>query len=85
MAFQIIEQLILLTNEGKWKGVNKKKKFRDEFGTEEEAFNDYFRIGISFNGLRTNPNKLKISLYQQFYASDIIIASPLALRMLAGH
>ena len=65
--------------------MNKKKKFRDEFGTEEEAFNDYFRIGISFNALRTNPGKLKISLYQQFYSSDIIVASPLALRMLAGH
>ena len=63
MAFQIIEQIILLTNEGKWKGVSKKKKFREEFGPEEEAFNDYFRIGIAFNAVKSAPGKLKISLY----------------------
>ena len=84
MAYQIIEQIIMLTNEGKWKRVIKKKKFREEFGTENEAFNDFFRIGIAFNAPRSNPKRLQIKLYEQFYSSDIIVASPLALRMITG-
>jgi len=63
--------------------VSKKKKFRDEFASEEEAFNDYFRIGIAVNWSKTNQMCLK--LYEQFYESDIIVASPLALRLLCGH
>ena len=84
MAFQIIEQIILLANGGKWKHVNKKKKFREEFGTEDEAFNDFFRIGISFRASKTDASKLNIKLYEQFYQSDIIVASPLAIRMITG-
>ena len=41
--------LVKLANGGKWKKVSKKKKFREEFGSEEEAFNDYFRVGIAFH------------------------------------
>ena len=74
----------MLTNDGKWKRVTKKKKFREEYGTEDEAFNDFFRIGISFNASKVNPKKLNIKLYEQFYQSDIIIASPLAMRMITG-
>ena len=48
MAFQIIEQIILLTNGGKYKQVSKKKKFKEVFANEEDAFNDLFRIGLSF-------------------------------------
>ena len=55
MAYQIIEQIILLANDGKWKKVSKKKKFREEFASEEEAFNDFFRIGIAFNAAKNNP------------------------------
>lgn len=87
MAYAVVEQIVMLANGGKWKGVGKKKKFRDEFGTEEEAFNDFFRVGIAFNK-RTkaaNASQLNICLFEQFYASDIIVASPLALRMIAGH
>ena len=84
MAYQIIEQIILLTNGGKWKHVSKKKKFREEFESEEEAFNDFFRLGISFNASKVDPSVLKIKLYEQFYASDIIVASPLAMRMITG-
>ena len=39
----------MLMNGGRWKRVSKKKKFREEFGAEEEAFNDYFKLGIAFN------------------------------------
>ena len=70
-------------NQGKWKKVSKKKKFRDEFANEEEAFNDFFRIGISLNWSKQGIMSLK--LYEQFYAADIIVASPLALRILCGH
>jgi hypothetical protein len=84
MAFQIIEQIILLTNGGKYKQVSKKKKFKEVFANEEDAFNDFFRIGISFVPSKKD-GKLQLKLFETFYQSDIIIASPLAIRMLAGH
>ena len=59
--------------------MSKKKKFKEEFGSEEEAFNDFFRVGIAFHISKKN-NKRAIKLYEQFYKSDIIIASPLGLR-----
>ena len=62
----------------------KKKKFREEFASEEEAYNDFFRIGIAFNASKLNPGQLSIKLYEQFYQSDIIVASPLAIRMITG-
>ena len=74
----------MLTNEGKWKHVTKKKKFREEFGNEEEAYNDFFRVGIAFNGMYSDPGSLRVKLYSQFYESDIIVASPLALRDITG-
>lgn len=74
----------MLTNDGKWKGVSKKKKFREEYATEDEAFNDFFRIGIAFNAPKSNPDKLNVKLYEQFYSSDIIVASPLAIKMIIG-
>ena len=60
MAYQIIEQIILLCNEGKWKRVSKKKKFMQEFGEEDEAFNDFFRIGISLKESRQPTEKGKL-------------------------
>lgn len=83
MAYQIVENIVKLSNEGKWKKVSKKKKFREEFGNEEEAFNDYFRIGIAFNTSKKSGKKI-MKLYEQFYKADIIIASPLGLRQLTG-
>ena len=47
MAYQIIEMIILLTNDGKWKRVSKRKKFRMDFGNDEDTFSDDFKIGIS--------------------------------------
>jgi hypothetical protein len=85
MAFQIVETIVMLINGGKWKKVSKKKKFREEFGAEEEAFNDYFKIGIAFNHSKKKAdNQLTIKLYEQFYKSDIIVASPLGLRTITG-
>lgn len=52
----------MFTNGGKWKKVSKKKKFRDEFNNEEEAFNDYFRVGISFNH-SSKTNRMTIKLF----------------------
>ena len=58
----------------------------EEFAGEQEAFNDFFRIGLSLKESRSpsEQGKLNIKLYEQFYAADIIVASPLALRMIAG-
>jgi hypothetical protein len=73
-----------LVNGGNQKKVSKKKKFREEYGNEEDAFNDFFRIGIAINFNKTT-GKMVLKLYEQFYQADIIVASPLAIRMLAGH
>ena len=83
MAYAIIEAIVLFTNGGRWKRVSKKKKFRDEYGAEEEAFNDYFKIGLAFNHSRKD-GKRTLKLYEQFYKSDILVASPLGLRTLTG-
>ncbi len=70
-------------NGGKWKKVSKKKKFREDYGSEEEAFNDYFKIGIGLHNSKKT-GKLTLKLYEQFYSSDILVASPLGLRMITG-
>jgi hypothetical protein len=49
MAYAIVETIVMLTNGGRWKKVSKKKKFREEYGADEEAFNDYFKIGVAFH------------------------------------
>jgi hypothetical protein len=72
MAYQIVENIIMFANGGKWKKVVKKKKFREEFGNEEEAFNDFFRVGIAFHHSHKT-NKSTIKLFEQFYKSDIIV------------
>ena len=87
MAYQIVENIVMFTNGGRWKKVSKKKRFREEFGKEEEAFNDYFKLGIAFNHSRKKTDgesKMSIKLYEQFYKSDILIASPLGLRTMTG-
>jgi U3 small nucleolar RNA-associated protein 25 len=88
MAFQIVETIVMLVNGGKWKKVSKKKKFREEYGSEEEAFNDYFKLGIAIHHNKKKgsfaTNKMSIKLYEQFYKSDILIASPLGLRTITG-
>jgi hypothetical protein len=58
--------LIFGLNNQRWKKVQNAKKFKEEYGMEDQSFEDYFRIGISWN-------QGKIKLYEQFYKSDIII------------
>lgn len=83
MAYDIVEMIIMLTHNGTLKKVSKRKKFKQDFGNEEDAFNDHFKIGLSFQHTRkTGESTLK--LYESFYKSDIIVASPLAIRMLTG-
>ena len=83
MAYDIIEMIILLTHDGKMKKVAKRKKFRQDFGNEEDAFNDHFKIGLSFQHSRKS-GESTMKLYESFYKSDIIVASPLAIRILTG-
>jgi hypothetical protein len=48
IAKEIVEMIMLMTHEGKLKKVSRRKKFKKDFGNEEDAFNDHFKIGISF-------------------------------------
>lgn len=75
--------IILMTNGGSWKKVSRRKKFKQEFGDEEEAFNDDFKIGLAFN-FNAKTKACSLKLYESFYQSDIIVASPLAVRILTG-
>lgn len=70
----VLEEIISIMGIG-WKGVSNKKKFQEEF-SEAESMGDCFRIGINFD---FSNNKIK--LYQPFESSDIIIASPLGLKL----
>lgn len=75
--------IVFLTNGGSWKKVSKRKKFRLEFGAEELAFEDDFRIGIQIKHMRkTKESQLK--LFSHMYDSDIIIGSPISMRMMTG-
>jgi U3 small nucleolar RNA-associated protein 25 len=95
-ALEFIKTLIKLTPKIHKDIIAKKKKFNKEFGSETtentlknkkgEDFNnlfkgnidDCFTIGISFT-------KKTIQLYSDIYNSDIIIASPLGLRLLISN
>ena len=75
--------------------VESRGKFNKEFGVEEDAaeihpnmpedykamfdgnIDDCFRLGLRFT-------RRSIKLYSDFYNSDIVVASPLGLRMLTG-
>ena len=75
--------------------VMNRKRFYEEFGGEQAAessreaapedfqrmfagnIDDCFRIGVSLM-------RKAVKLYSEFYSSDIIIASPLGLRMIIG-
>jgi hypothetical protein len=85
MAFQIIESIVFLINQGNWKNVKGRKKFKKDFGDENESFNDDFYIGIGLNyNTKKTPYQINIKLFESLYDSDIIIASPLGLRIVTG-
>ncbi|KAI8810126.1 digestive organ expansion factor-like protein [Cladochytrium replicatum] len=89
-AFDVINTLVTLSGS---KQQDNKKRFMDEFSGDDDEMDptkpedykrtfrgnidDSFRIGIQFS--RTN-----MKLYAPFYKSDVIIASPLGLRMIIG-
>ncbi|KAI5706526.1 hypothetical protein M8J75_009000 [Diaphorina citri] len=95
-ALRIVRMItsILLSDECKANVINK-KRFYDEFSGEdgtlprknphptdfEKTFvgntEDTFKVGLSIT-------KKSLKLYADFYSSDIIIASPLGLRMIIG-
>ena len=83
MAYEIVEQIVLMTCEGKWKKVSRRKKFKEQFGNEEDAFDDHFKIGLSIKyNMKSQQSSLR--LFEEFYDSDIIVASPLAIRIVTG-
>lgn len=71
----IMEQLVKLFSNENWKGITNKKKFLDEY-SEFDSMDDCFRLGINVSFFE---NKMK--LYTPFDESDIIIASPLGLKL----
>ena len=64
-AYDVVNELVMQFRH-RWKGTAKKKKFKEEYGSAEEAGNDCFRLGIAFYG-----NVLK--LFASFAESDLII------------
>lgn len=61
----------------RWKGVVNKNRFKKEFDPRtDEIVNNYFKVGISISS--------KIKLYENFDAADIIVASPMGLRLVVG-
>lgn len=87
-AFMLINEIIAISK----LDVNNRDRFNDQFGSDDtpnprksDDFNhcfkgnidDNFKIGLKFS-------KKGLTLYSEFYSSDIIIASPLGLQMIIG-
>ncbi|KAJ3037674.1 rRNA-binding ribosome biosynthesis protein utp25 [Rhizophlyctis rosea] len=91
-ALEVVKMLIALSGT---KQQDNKKRFMDEFGInpEDDVMNpkapedhkktfagnidDCFRVGIKFS-------RKQMKLFAPFYSSDVIVASPLGLRMVIG-
>ncbi|KAG5461459.1 MAG: hypothetical protein BJ554DRAFT_6342, partial [Olpidium bornovanus] len=89
-AKRVVDTIVALSGAEQ---VEQKKRFADEFGSPDEEkdpskpadywdtfagnIDDHFRIGIKFT-------RKTLKLYSRFYASDILVASPLGLRMIIG-
>ena len=71
----ILEEMINIFSNNNWKGITNKKKFKDEY-SEFDSNDDCFRMGINISFFE---NKMK--LYSPFDESDIILASPLGLKL----
>lgn len=94
-AYRVVNMLIDLLNPSERSATVNLKRFVDEFSGDslhfpkrnpkpedyEQTFSgnteDTFRLGISFT-------KKSMRLYAPFYSSDILIASPLGLRLIIG-
>lgn len=94
-AYRVVNMLMDLLNPGEKSATVNHKRFVDEFSGEsiyfpkknpkpedyEQTFSgnteDTFRLGISLT-------KKSMRLYAPFYSSDILIASPLGLRLIIG-
>ena len=74
-AKTLIEELIQLYSNGSWKGISHKSKFKEDF-QEFSSNDDHFRLGLKFSFFDN-----KLDLYTSFDESDIIIASPLGLKL----
>ncbi|XP_042356687.1 U3 small nucleolar RNA-associated protein 25 homolog [Plectropomus leopardus] len=95
-ALRVVQTLIsLLETKGKKIVVNNKKRFKEEFGEEEDdkppnlQRPDDYRAIFSGNvddhfRIGVSIVRSSIRLYSPFYSSDIIIASPLGLRTVLG-
>ena len=44
-ALRIVKDILYFINQGGWRGVTRRKKFKEEF-REEEHYNDCFAIGV---------------------------------------
>ena len=71
----ILEEIVNIFSNNNWKGITNKKKFKDEY-SEFDSNDDCFRMGINISFFE---NKMK--LYSPFDESDIILASPLGLKL----
>ena len=47
MAADIVEMIVFMLNGGKWQGVSRRKKFKQDFRDPEDGFNDNFKIGMA--------------------------------------
>ena len=83
MAADIVEMIVFMLNGGKWQGVSRRKKFKQDFRDPEDGFNDNFKIGMALK-YSSKTQQAQLKLYEPFYESDIIVASPLAIRFLTG-
>jgi hypothetical protein len=65
MAFQIIENIVFLMNNGSWINIKGRKRFKKDYGDENESFIDDFMIGISVSyNLKKSPHEMNIRLYE---------------------
>lgn len=93
-CFLILKKIVNIISEKGWNGgIGKKKKFLEEY-SEENQLEDYFMMGMgieirSSNNRSSNVNNFDantcqfdkhIELFTPFNESDIIIASPIALK-----
>ena len=95
VAYQFMQTLFTVIPQRQQSTVTNRERFLTEFApTDDDRIdasapaayrhlfdgktNDAFRMGIAFDGGRT------LKLYADFYAADMIVASPLGLRIIVG-